>query len=89
MAATTAIEDNKGLELLDASNVAASAAAAASCDSQQQQENNNNFVTEEAVYIEDRVSFLCFTWRRKKRDVTRHHATKTPQQMEPPPSIRH
>ena len=27
-------------------------------------------ITEEAVYTEDKVSFLCFTWRRKKRDVT-------------------
>lgn len=30
-------------------------------------------ITEEAVYTEDKVSFLCFTWRRKKRDVTTRH----------------
>ncbi len=27
----------------------------------------------EASFTEERVSFLCFSWRRKKRDVTTYH----------------
>ena len=34
---------------------------------------NANQGYEEAVYTEERVSFLCFTWRKKKKDVTYHN----------------
>ena len=52
---------------------AASAASAGGSSKPAAASKPPKIITEEAVYTEDKVSFLCFTWRRKKRDVTTRH----------------
>ena len=60
----------------DACNASAScrrgSAATASNVRQQQQQHCSKQHCTEACFTEEKFSFLCFSWRKKKKDVTYH-----------------